>query len=276
MDLNIEHSEKLLQKKAFLFDVEGVLCDEIDNGKAFPSAAEFVKNLKKAGKKVVVLSNISRKPRAIVFSRLKKMGFPFSENEVFTAGSATASFVKRNHPNAKCFVISEWGLRTDLERHGVTLVNEGNADVVLIGVDRRVSYSELNHAARLVMNGAKLICVGTTMMFKGTFLGESGMFLGEAPFANAISTATKAPIMYIGKPYPEIFLQTIASCGARIKAAIMLGDNLLSDITGANAAGIESTFITKGIKFEAMKVPKEERPTFIARDLKELNDAMFK
>jgi len=269
-------AKKLLQKKAFLFDVEGVLCDEIDNGRAFPSAAEFVKNLKEAGKKVAVLSNISRKPRAIVFSRLKKMGFPFSENEVFTAGAATALYVKRKHPNAKCFVISEWGLRTDLERQGLALANEDNADVVLIGVDRRVSYSELNHAARLVMNGAKLICVGTTMMFKGTFLGESGMFLGEAPFANAISMATKATITYIGKPYPEIFLQTIASCGARLKDAVMLGDNLSSDIRGANAAGMESAFITRGIRFEPMKIPKEERPTFIARDLEELNDVMFK
>jgi len=269
-------SKKMLQKKVFLFDVEGVLCDEIDNGKALPSAIEFVKNLKKAGKKVAVLSNISRKPRAIVLSRLNKMGFPFSEDEVFTAGAATALYVKRRHPNAKCYVISEWGLRTDLEREGITLVNEGKADVVLIGVDRRVSYSELNHAARLVMDEAKLICVGTTMMFKGTFLGESGMFLGEAPFANAISIATKAPITYIGKPHPEIFRQTLASYGASPREAMMLGDSLSSDIRGANAVGIGSMFITKGIKFEPMKIPKEERPTFVARDLKELNDAMFK
>jgi HAD superfamily hydrolase (TIGR01450 family) len=234
-----------------------------------------VKNLRKAGKKIAVLSNISRKPSAIVFSRLKSMGFPFTEDEVYTAGAVTALYVKRKHPNAKCFVISEWGLRTDLEKQGMTFVNEGDADIVLIGVDRRVSYPELNHAARLVMNGAKLICVGTTVMFKGTFLGESGMFLGETPFANAISIATKAPITYIGKPYPEIFLQTIANCAAKPKDAIMLGDSLSSDIKGANAAGIDSIFITKGIKFGQKITSKEERPTFVAKDLKELNDRMF-
>jgi len=266
---------KKLQKKAFLLDVEGVLCDEIDNGKAFPFAIEFVKNLKKAGKKVSVLSNISRKPSAIVFSRLRSMGFPLTENEVSTAGAATALYVKRKHPKAKCFVISEWGLRTDLEKQDIIVVNEGDADIVLVGVDRRVSYSELNHAARLVMKGAKLICVGTTMMFKGTFLGESGMYLGEAPFANAISMATKAPITYIGKPYPEIFLQTMANIGVRAKDTIMVGDSLSSDIKGANAAGIESVFITKGSKFEQKKISKEERPTFVARDLGELNDLMF-
>jgi HAD superfamily hydrolase (TIGR01458 family) len=268
-------SKKLLQKKVFLLDVEGVLCDEIDNGKVFPFAAEFVKNLKKAGKKVSVVSNISRKPSTIVFSRLKSMGLSLTETEVSTAGAATARYVKRKFPDARCFVISEWGLRTDLEKQGMILVSEGDADVVLIGVDRRVSYPELNHAARLVMNGAKLICVGTTMMFKGTFLGESGMFLGETPFANAISLATKTPITYIGKPYPEIFLQTMANFGARANDTIMVGDSLSSDIKGANSAGIESIFITKGDKFDIKKIPKEERPTFVARDLKELNDLMF-
>ncbi len=275
MDLNKDNLKKIRQKKAFVFDIEGVLCDEIDNGRALPSAVEFVKNLRKVEKKITVLSNISRKPRAIVFSRLKGMGFPLSENDVFTAGAATALYVRRKHPNARCFVISEWGLRTDLEKQGITLANEGNADVVLMGVDRRVSYSELNHAARLVMNGARLICVGTTMMFKGTFLGESGMFLGEAPFANAISMATNAPITYIGKPYPEIFLQTITNCGAKPKDAIMLGDNLSSDIKGARAAGIDSVFITKGMKFESKVLKEEEQPTFVARDLKELNNVMF-
>jgi len=39
---------------------------------------------------------------------------------------------------------------------------------------------------------------------------------------------------------------------------------------------MESAFITRGIRFEPMKIPKEERPTFIARDLEELNDVMFK
>lgn len=266
--------KKILEKSVFLFDVEGVLCDEIDTGKALPSAIEFVKNLKRIGKKTAVLSNISRKPRATVFSRLREMGFPFTEDEVFTAGAATALYVKSKYPRSKCFIISEWGLRTDLEKQGITLVNEGDADLVLIGVDRRVSYAELNYAARLVMKGAKLICVGTTMMFKGTFLGESGMFLGEAPFANAISIATKAPITFIGKPYPEIFLQTVASCNAKPKDAVMLGDTLSSDIRGANAAGIESVFITKGAKFE-IDIAKEDKPSFTGKDLAELNNAFF-
>src|SRR3990172_288602 len=142
--------KKLLAKKAFIFDVEGVLCDEIDNGKPLPSTISFVKNLKKRGKKVAVISNISRKPRAVVSSRMREMGFPFQEDMVFTAGAAAGLYVKNNHPHAKCFVISEWGLRTDLEKQNITLVNEGDADLVLIGVDRRMTYAELNHAAKLI------------------------------------------------------------------------------------------------------------------------------
>lgn len=267
--------KNLLAKKAFIFDVEGVLCDEIDNGKPLPSTISFVKNLKKKGKKVAVLSNISRKPRAVVSSRIREMGFPFQEEMVFTAGAAAALYVKNNYPSARCFVISEWGLRTDLEKQKITLVNEGDADLVLIGVDRRVTYAELNHAAKLVLNGAKIICIGTTMMFKGTFLGNEGMFLGEAPFANAISTATKAPITYIGKPYPAIFRQAVSSMNVHPKEAVMIGDTLSSDIKGANSAGIDSLFLTKGSKIDLKKIAKEERPTLITKALKELNDVLF-
>lgn len=267
--------KKLLAKKAFIFDVEGVLCDEIDDGKPLPSAISFVKNLKERGKKVAVLSNISRKPRAVVSSRIREMGFPFQEDMVFTAGAAAGLYVKNSYPHAKCFVISEWGLRTDLEKQGITLVNEGDADLVLIGVDRRVTYAELNHAAKLVLNGAKIICIGTTMMFKGTFLGNEDMFLGEAPFANAISIATKAPITYIGKPYPAIFRQAVSSMKVKPKEAVMIGDALASDIEGANSAGIDSLFLTKGNKVELKKIAKEEKPTLVAKDLKKLNDILF-
>lgn len=267
--------KKLLAKKALLFDVEGVLCDEIDNGKPLPSAVSFVKNLKKRGKKVAVISNIARKPRAVVSSRIREMGFPFQEEMVFTAGATAALYVQSNYPHAKCFVISEWGLRTDLEKQNITLVNEGDADLVLISVDRRVTYAELNQAAKLVLNGAKLICIGTTLMFKGTFLGNEGLFLGEAPFANAISMATKAPMTYIGKPYPAIFRQAVSYMNVHPKEAVMIGDTLASDIKGANSAGIDGLFLTKGRKIDLKKVAEEERPTFVAKDLKELNDILF-
>lgn len=267
--------ETLLNKKAFIFDVEGVLCDDIDRGKPLRSAVDFVNNLQKMGRTVAVLSNISRKPRAIVFSRLRAMGFTFSEHVVFTAGATAALYVRKHYPKAKCFVISEWGLRTDLEGHGVTLVNEGDADLVLIGVNRNATYAELNHAARLVLKGAKLICIGATMMFKGTFMGETGVYLGEAPFANAIAMATNAAITYIGKPYPEIFIQAISSVRVKKEEAVVIGDTLHTDIKGANAAGINSVYISKGIEFQKERVPKEDMPTFVAKDLVELNKMLF-
>ena len=98
---------ELLKKKAFLFDVEGVLTDNIDEGYGLSNTAEFISFLKKHDKKIAIITNISRKPRQIVYNKLLNMGLPIEEHEVFTSGATTALYIKDNSDDVDGIVVHQ-------------------------------------------------------------------------------------------------------------------------------------------------------------------------
>ena len=262
--------KELLKKKGFLFDVEGVLTDNIDEGHGLSNTANFISLLKKHNKKIAIITNISRKPRQIVYRKLLDMGLPIEEHEVFTSGATTALYIKDNFPHATCFVISEWGLKKDIEDAGITIAEGPDADVVAIGADRTVTFAEINHAMRLVSEGSRLLCSGTTKKFYGNYLGDKGFFLGEAALAEAISYATNKKITFIGKPYPAIFEKVLSSIGVNSSESVMFGDNISSDISGANSVGIESILVTNQNRFDFDKLTTAEKPNYVITNINEL------
>ena len=68
------------------------------------------------------------------------------------------------------------------------------------------------------------------------------------------------------KPAKEIFEFALAENGFRASEAIMIGDNLLTDIAGARNASIDTVY------FNPNKIPHREKVDYEIRDLLELKD----
>jgi len=51
-------------------------------------------------------------------------------------------------------------------------------------------------------------------------------------------------VIYFGKPYPEVYNQSINNNGKKI---LSIGDNLNTDIKGANLLNYDSLLITNGV-----------------------------
>lgn len=259
----------LKDKKLFLFDVEGVLVESIDEPKPIPNSINLVKKLIEEGKEIIVLTNISRRSRKYVYSKLKDAGFPFKLDDVVTAGKVAAEILRKE--GLSCFVISEGGLYEDLVEMGINIRFDGNVDAVVVGANRKVTYSELNHAMRLLLNGAKLICSSTSKKFAGSYLGDKGYFLGEAAITEALSFATGVKPRYIGKPYKEIFEVALNLKGVNASEAVMIGDSIESDIIGASNAKILPILVSHG---KDVSLPKEINGLVI-KDLYELYSLIF-
>ena len=61
-------------------------------------------------------------------------------------------------------------------------------------------------------------------------------------------------VIYFGKPYPEIY----NFCIKKNETVLAIGDNIRTDIRGANNMGIDSLFIINGIhKDEFLNLPIE-------------------
>ena len=60
------------------------------------------------------------------------------------------------------------------------------------------------------------------------------------------------PVRYFGKPYPEIFARCLDRIGLPADRVLVVGDNLETDILGANRTGIDSLLLGCGIHAVAL------------------------
>ncbi len=262
-------------KSLFLLDVEGVLLNNIDQAEPLPHAQDLIKQLRELNKRILVLTDVARKSRRYVHKRLVSAGLYVKLEEVFNAGYATAQYVKSQKPDARCFVISEEGLIEEFYEADLEIVFDDTADFVVVGVDRGLTYAELNHATRLVLKGAKFVCAGGSKTYTGAYLGDSGVYLGEYAIAMAISTATGKEPVIVGKPFGYLFKQALEYAGASPEEAVLVGDSLAKDVAGAKPVGICSILVAQQSP-KPSELWKHPKPDFVIRDLGELCKALSK
>ena len=81
--------DKLLNSKLFLLDMDGTLYlgDEV-----FDGAIDFIETIENTGREYIYLTNNSSRAGIDYITRLRKLGFPCEEKNVFTSGMSTAMY----------------------------------------------------------------------------------------------------------------------------------------------------------------------------------------
>uniref|UniRef100_A0A0D3H4B3 Phosphoglycolate phosphatase n=3 Tax=Oryza TaxID=4527 RepID=A0A0D3H4B3_9ORYZ len=102
---------------AFLFDCDGVIWkgDQLIEG-----VPETLDLLRKMGKKLVFVTNNSRKSRRQYSKKFRALGLEVTEEEIFTSSFAAAMFLKLNNfsPEKKVYVVGEDGILEELRLAG--------------------------------------------------------------------------------------------------------------------------------------------------------------
>lgn len=256
----------------FIFDIEGVLVEDIDNPTAYEDALKFMKRLVTENRTFVCLSNVGRKSHRYIYNNLKKLGFPVSEDIVFSAGKIAAYYFSEKYPNARIFLISEGGAYEDFVRHGLNVVDNPPIDFVVVAMDRSITYQKLNFAARMLLNGAKLVGVGGGLIVEGTYFGDRGKFLGEDAFVYMLSKATGVEPFFIGKPHKVVFEILLNHFKVTPKNAIMIGDKIETDIIGGKKAGLSTLLINRGRYRDVYinQLDNVKKPDFVVKSFYEL------
>lgn len=233
---------------AFLVDQYGVLHD---GARAFDGAADCLRALRAAGKRVAVVSN-SGKRAAQNRRRLEGLGFEAAlVDAVVTSGETCRAALAALPAGARVFVLARDGDRSPLE--GLTLAetdDPAEADAVLLaGVEperrSRDAYRAL--LAPAAAKGAPLLCANPD----ATMYTAAGPAFGAGVVARDYAAAG-GPARLFGKPGREIFDAALAALGVADPArAVMLGDSPAHDLTGAAAAGCGWVFVEGGVQADA-------------------------
>jgi HAD superfamily hydrolase (TIGR01458 family) len=229
----------VMAPQAVLLDVDGVL---VVSWKAIPGAVDAVEALRAARVPVLFVTNTTSRTRADVARSLRDAGFTLDDSELFTAGVATAVYLAEHRPGAHCLVYNE-GPLDDLA--GITLVDEDDAppDVVVVGsAGPSFTWDMVNRAARAVIGGAELVAMHGT----ATWRTADGICVDGGAYVAALERATGQVALTVGKPAAPMFEAALHAVGVDARDAVMVGDDLHSDVLAAQALGIRGVLVRTG------------------------------
>jgi len=219
-------------------DIDGVL---VDQWQELPGSAHAVQVLRAAGVPLRFLTNTTSRSAESIRQALNDVGIEVEQSEVFTAGIATATYLKRTYGEIPCLFLND-GPRDDFE--GVTIAEpeDDSARVVVIGAGGpSFSWSNLNVALRCVLAGADLIAMhGSRIWNRGGFCLDGGAYI------TMIEAVSGARATTVGKPAPSMFTLGLEAIQCSAEEAAMIGDDINSDVRGAQALGLTGVLVKTG------------------------------
>jgi HAD superfamily hydrolase (TIGR01458 family) len=230
-------TESLSSVKGVLLDLDGVLTT---SGHPLDGALDAIASLRSTGMPFKILTNTTTKPRRDLFSQLKRAGFDLQTDELLTAATAAADYLRHHHPGARCFLITKSDLSADFEDVAVT---DGDADVVVVGgAEDAFTYANLNQAFQMLMNGAVLLAMHRGLYWQT----DEGLMLDAGAFVRGLEEAAGVKATLVGKPARSFFDSAVAALGVPAEGIAMVGDNVTSDVNGAQRAGLRGVLVRTG------------------------------
>jgi len=215
--------EILSNLKLFAFDLDGTLYlgENIIEG-----AIDLICFLKKKYS-VVFFTNNSTKTREEIHSKLKKMGFDCSLNEIFTSSYATANYLDESNLD-NVFVIGSDGLRSEIIDNGICIVDNDSAENLVVGLDFDFSYKKIETAMSILLNNGRFIVCNEDRFFPiggNRYMPACGAMVG----AIAVASNRKADFI-IGKPNTYILSKIEEEYEIEHHEIMVVGDSFESDI----------------------------------------------
>ncbi|XP_069836181.1 phospholysine phosphohistidine inorganic pyrophosphate phosphatase [Dendropsophus ebraccatus] len=241
--------------RAVLLDVSGVLYDSGGpaGGTAIPGSVEAVNRIRNSGLKLRFCTNESQATRAQFVRKLQKFGFNISEDEVTAPGPAARK------------LMLERGLRPHLLVHDDLFpefdsIDKTQPNCVVIGdAAENFSYQNLNRAFQVLISLETPVLIS---LGKGRYYRENhGLMLDVGAYMKALEYACDVTAEVVGKPAKNFFLSALDELGVQPHEAVMVGDDVVNDVGGAQSCGIRGVLVRTG-KYR----PSDERHPQVTAD----------
>jgi len=246
----------------FILDQWGILHDGTT---PYPGAIDCLRELRRAGKHLVILSNSARTGEFNA-ALLGKMGFDRAlfDRVVAAGDDAREAIAKRSHAfhrrlGRRYFPFTrddDVSLFAGLGLERAERVEDAEF-LAVIGIETSLSLADyepflLQGAARRL----PMICANPDL----TRPSPHGLL--DAPGAIARRyEALGGEVFYHGKPYPAIYAACLEALGGCARERIVaVGDSLGHDILGASRAGLASAFVAGGIHLRDLGIAWGEMP----------------
>ena len=259
-------SEVFKSYDTFVIDLWGVM----HNGVVLNSkAVEAVEHLKNNSKKIVFLSNAPR-PSSKVINFLLKMNLDKKYlSNVMTSGEAAIDAINQNKFGKTFFHLGPPRDTSLFEKQKNNKTEIEKCDFILCTGLFDNHEDDLSYYKNFLKEhiSKKLICTNPDLtVHRGNI---------EELCAGSVAKVFEelgGKVIYYGKPYKEVYNK----CFDKGEKVLAIGDNLRTDIKGANNLNIDSIFITEGVhrqeigdskKLDALLTKYKVKTNFFQKEL---------
>ncbi|KAL1405473.1 hypothetical protein Q8F55_009105 [Vanrija albida] len=277
----------------FLLDCDGVI---YHGPVVVPGVKRVLALMRARGKKIIFVTNNATKSRRMYKTTFDKLGIEAHENEIFGSGYASAVYMSRilKFPaDKRVYVLGEKGLEEELDSVGIKhcggtdpedrvfipsmdfsyFTPDPTIGAVLCGFDSGINYKKLGKAFSYLRDDPNVhfLLTNQDKVFPthGTFYPGSGSL--SAPLVFALQGKREPTI--IGKPNKPMMDAIIAEHQFDPARALMVGDNLLTDIAFGNNSGLRTLLVMGGVTHKDQiygDKPSDILPTFVVESLGDL------
>lgn len=249
------------QYRGYLIDLDGTL---FRGREVIPEGLAFINGLEERGIRYLYLTNNASRPPGQVAEKLRAFGYPAHPEQVVTSAQATAHWIKERFQHPRVYAIGEEGLLQALRGAGCTL-DDPAPEVVVMGIDRAFTYDKMKRACLAIRAGAQFIGTNADRVLPT----EEGLLPGNGSLIAGVVAATGKKPTLIGKPERPIMDFALQRLGVRPEEALVVGDNLMTDILAGVHVGVDTLLVFSGVTTQDEYDRSEVRATYTVTDLME-------
>lgn len=253
--------------KALILDMDGVIWK---SDAPIGDLPEIFARIRARELKFVFATNNGTRTPDQYMERLASLGVQVEAWQIVTSALGVANMLAKTFPRgSKIFVIGEDGVRAALlaEQFELLSVEDApQAQAVVFGIDRSVSFQKMAEAALLIRRGIPFYATNPDK----TFPTPRGEIPGAGAWISTLVTATDVEPIYAGKPFPFMMELSLERLGTKKEDTLVVGDRLETDIAAGQAVGCPTALVLSGVSTRAQAEAWKPAMNFIAENLKAL------
>ncbi len=261
---------------AILFDAYGVLAG---SNSIAPEAPDAIRLLHGLDKPYFVLTNDSSALAETRAASYESLGLPIDKSRIITSGSLLTGYFAEHHlAGSRCVVLGPPDSLRYVEAAGGRVVPyDADFDALVVGDQSGFPFLEaadtvLSALFRKIDAGetVRLILPNPDLIYpEGNgfgFASGSVAMIFESALALRYPDRPDLRFTRLGKPHPAIYREAFRRSGTM--DMVMIGDQIETDIKGANDFGIASALISTGISgYDVSLLPESQRPSYLIESL---------
>lgn len=247
-----------------IFDLDGTV---YRGSHIVPGSDITINKLRRLNKKIAFVSNKTTGTAQEYYEFLSGHGIKLSLSEVFNATLIAGQYLEKNCSGAKFFAISEPTFVTEIEKYGLTFTdNPVNVDIVLVTLDRALTFPKLEIAAHSLELGAQFLAVNTDNTCP---VDEGEIWDAGATLAALEKRTHRKPEIVFGKPSPLMMNTIFDFIKLPAEKLLLIGDRLETDIKMGNDFGIDTALVMTGVK-NFINGNSDVKPTYVFNSINDL------